>query len=398
MTSSTHRAPPAQAGDSPFDRAMTGRRPGKFGLGDPAVLGAGVLAAGVLVAGAAAVGIRTASPGRQGEPPAEEAELSRTASVMGTTLSMRLRARDRASALAASEAALRAIERVEARLSTWRETSELSRLNETPPGVPVVLSAALSGDLHAARRWWRETGGAFDPALGALVHAWGIREGGRIPGERERGAARLACGMDGLGLEGNVATRLREGVQLEEGGFGKGRGLDAAREALESSAVKEAILDLGGQVLLVGARGEVSIGVAHPRRRGEIVGTIRIPSGSLATTGDSERGFTIDGRRFSHVLDPRRGRPCAARGSVTVWAPDATAADCLSTALYVMGPDEALRWTERHPGIEVLVLGLGEDGRILPRASRGLRERLSMHAGEGIALSPRPSKAPIEKP
>jgi FAD:protein FMN transferase len=109
--------------------------------------------------------------------------------------------------------------------------------------------------------------------------------------------------------------------------------------------------------------------------------TVRIPSGCLATTANSERRIRIGGRDLGHILDPRTGRPAADFGSITVWAQEAFAADCLSTGLFVMGPDDALRWAEQHPGIEVLVLASPEDSvgkpTITARASSGLRHRVT---------------------
>ena len=97
--------------------------------------------------------------------------------------------------------------------------------------------------------------------------------------------------------------------------------------------------------------------------------------GSLATSGNSERGIVVDGEHLGHLLDPRTGRPAPDFGSITVWAPEALTADCLSTALYVAGPDAALAWVADRPGIEVIVIErAGDPPRV--RASEGLRGRL----------------------
>ena len=90
--------------------------------------------------------------------------------------------------------------------------------------------------------------------------------------------------------------------------------------------------------------------LADPRDRQRAVARIEIPSGSVATSGNSERGVVVDGRRIGHLLDPRTGRPAPDFGSLTVWAPTALEADCLATGLYVLGPEAALAWAERHPG------------------------------------------------
>lgn len=298
--------------------------------------------------------------------------LERRLVLMGTEASVGVTAESRASALAGAEAAVRALERAEERLSTWTESSELAGLNRAPVGEPVELSPRLAGELAAAVACGRATGGAFDPAVGSLVHAWGLRQGGRLPDAEELHAARRAAGAEGLvvaedaGGEGNgaTATRRTPGLRVEEGGFGKGAALDAARAALaETPGVVSAVLDLGGQVAVyapepASARppAGLEVAVAHPDRRDLPVAVVRLASGSVATSGNGERGLTVDGERLSHVLDPRTGRPAPDFGSLTVVAPTALEADCLSTGLYVLGPEAAVAWAEERPGVEVLAL------------------------------------------
>lgn len=298
--------------------------------------------------------------------------------LMGTSLEIVVEAADRAAGLAASERAVEALEDAEARLSTWRNDSELARLNEAPAGEPLSLSPALFSDLATARRCWQETGGGFDPGVGGLVRVWGLRAGGRLPSEHERRAA--AGSIADLRLEPNgSAIRERPELILEEGAFGKGAGLGYALAALSRSGVSRASLDLGGQVAVLG-RGW-TIPVADPRRRDHPVVALSIDGGSVSTSGNGERGMQVNGRRLGHILDPRTGEPAADFGSLTVWTADPLRADCLSTGLYVLGPGRALRWAAAHPGVEVLVLS-PEGGRLQALASPGLKGKLKTLAPE----------------
>ncbi len=120
-----------------------------------------------------------------------------------------------------------------------------------------------------------------------------------------------------------------------------------------------------------------TVDIADPRRRDRPVIAARLDRGSLSTSGNSERAVVVDGRRYGHLLDPRTGRPAPDFGSVTAWAADPLVADCLSTGLFVMGPERALAWAAAHPEIEVLIL-VPENGRLVARASRGLRGRLAV--------------------
>jgi thiamine biosynthesis lipoprotein len=317
--------------------------------------------------------------------------VERRLGLMGTTLSLTVEAPDRATALAASERAVAALEAAEARLSTWREDGELARLNRAPVGTPFVLSPILAAELRSARECWEETGGAFDATVGPLVAAWGLREGGRLPSAAELRQALDATGMEGLALQGDTAVRLRPGVTLEEGGFGKGAGLKAALAALAGNAgsagsatrgVIAATLDLGGQLAVFGP-GRRELAVADPERRDRPVVALAIDRGSVATSCNSERGIRVDGRRYGHLLDPRTGRPAPDFGSLTVWTDDPLTADCLSK-LYVLGPERAVAWAATHPGVEVLaLLPAGKGVRAL--ASRGLAGRL-VALREGVTI------------
>jgi thiamine biosynthesis lipoprotein len=295
--------------------------------------------------------------------------IERRVMLMGTALDVEVEAANRPAALEASERAVEALEAAEARLSTWRDDTELARLNRTPVGQPMSLSPALARELQAARRCWEETGGAFDPGVGALVRAWGLRTGGRIPDASE---LRAAQGVSGLRLREGTAVREKD-LLLEEGGWGKGAGLVDALDALKRNGVARASLDLGGQVAVLGGGWEVP--VADPRRRDHSVMVLKVDGGSVSTSGNSEHGFEIAGKRYGHILDPRTGSPAPDFGSLTVWTADPLRADCLSTGLYVLGPERALAWAAEHSGVEVLVLRTDGD-RLRALASPGLRGKL----------------------
>jgi len=295
---------------------------------------------------------------------------------MGTSLDIAVEAVDRATALAASERAVAALEAAEARLSTWRDDTELARLNRAPVGEPVALSPELAAELATIRHWWEETGGAFDPGVGPLVRAWGLRTGGRSPSDDELRAAVAAGGLQGLRLDGRTAVRERADLMLEEGGWGKGAGLADALAALEKiPGVERAILDLGGQVAVFSHGGAPwRVPVADPRRRDREVVALTIDRGSVATSGNSERGIVVAGRHLGHILDPRTGRPAPDFGSMTVWTADPLTADCLSK-LYVIGPEKALAWAKVHPGVEVVALRV-RDGKLEALATPGLEGKI----------------------
>jgi thiamine biosynthesis lipoprotein len=322
------------------------------------------LAAALLMGLAAVSG---ALAGRSVAAPAP-ASVERELYLMGTRASVAVTADSHDHAMAGAERAVRALESAEARLSTWRPESELSRLTKAPAGAPVRLSPALHRELAAAFRCADETDGAFDPAIGALVDAWGLRGSGRVPGAAEIAATLADVDPAGMTLDGALAVRHRGGLRLEEGGWGKGAGLDAAMASLTASpGVRGSWIDLGGQAAVLGdAPWEPTL--ADPDDRSRAVVRLTLAGGSLSTSGNSEHGLVVDGRRIGHLLDPRSGRPAADFGALAVWAPQALRADCLSTGLYVLGPERALAFAAAHPEVQVLVL---------ERTTRGLRARAS---------------------
>ena len=135
--------------------------------------------------------------------PSAAPTVERRVMLMGTSLEIAVEAADRAAGLAASERAVAALEAAEARLSTWRDDTELARLNRAPVGEPAALSPALARDLAAARRCWQETEGAFDPGVGALVRAWGLRTGGAASGAERSGGRRTASPGSGWSRRGS---------------------------------------------------------------------------------------------------------------------------------------------------------------------------------------------------
>jgi thiamine biosynthesis lipoprotein len=312
-------------------------------------------------------------------------KVQRQAYLMGTRATLAARVANRVEGLRTLERMLRGLEEVEAELSTWREDSWLSEINRQPIGTPRPAPDALCGLLAEVGTWRRATGGAFDPAVGSLVAAWGLREGGRFPSPAELARARGNAGFDHLEVQLSPCrvTRLRD-VILDAGAYGKGAALDRVAEAEIEHGSASWMIDLGGQVAVGGRSGEPwPVGLAHPTQRGTVALDLRLRAGSLATSGGSVRDLEVEGRVIGHILDPRTGRPVSKDESVTVWHPRALVADVLSTALYAMGVDEGLAWAEARR-IAACFLVSGSAGSLaVARATPAFRERfLDVRAGE----------------
>ncbi|HUF51487.1 MAG TPA: FAD:protein FMN transferase [Longimicrobiales bacterium] len=284
--------------------------------------------------------------------------VERTTYQMGTLLRVRVEAADRACGLAAIDMVLVEVTRLERVLSSWTTASEIGAVNAASPGATVMVTRELAGLLAEAGVWVEGTGGAFDPAVGALVDVWALRGAGRLPTATELAAARAATGWRHLRLDraGRTVTRGPAGWWLDTGAFGKGVALRAAASVLRSHGVRRAVVDFGGQLLVLG---EAEVSVSHPAQRDVVVARVSAREASVATSSASERFVEAAGRRMGHVVDPRTGEPVAAWGSVTVLSGDALEADALATALFVMGRAAALAWAAAR---EVGVLVLWQDG------------------------------------
>ncbi len=293
--------------------------------------------------------------------PADSGLVEREAFLMGTRLRATVVAQDAQQGFVAIEAAFREVERLEALLSSWREDSELSRLNTAEVGKPFYPSRELFDLLLEVRAWSERSEGAFDVAVGSLIDAWDLQGSGRRPTESEVTAALMLTAPDVFRLDerdGSV-VRARSGSWITSGGFGKGAALRAAALELSKAGIDDALLDFGGQVLAIGSPptgAGWAIGVAHPAHRDEQVVGLRVRSRSVATSAASERFVEIAGERFGHVLDPRTGHPVQAWGSVTVVAEDPLVADVVATALFVIGPKHGAAWAESLEDTGVLFL------------------------------------------
>ena len=274
----------------------------------------------------------------------------RQAYVMGTRATLTTLATDRAQGLATLERMLGEIEAVEAELSTWRHDSLLSAINRQPLDVPRPAPRHLCGLLADLAFWAQATGGAFDPAIGSLVAAWGLRVGGRWPSAEEIAQARNSSGLEHLLVE-DAPCRVtrRHAVTLDAGAFGKGAAIDRVAEREHAHQTPAWMIDLGGQVAVgSSARRGWPVALAHPEHRDQPALELRLASGSLATSGGSMRDHLVGGRRIGHIIDPRTGQTLSRAESATVWHERALVADILSTALYVMGVEEGLAWAEAH--------------------------------------------------
>ena len=315
-----------------------------------------------------------------------QASIERHVFAMGTKLSVEVHAGTRAAALLASEQALRAAEAVERRLSVWRADSDVAQINAARVGTAVRVDTATVEDLRWAFAFAARTALAFDPTVGPLVEAYGLREGGRWPDERVLRAAREATGVARFRLGDASVERCCERAALDCDAFGKGVALDHAAAAARAAGATEVLLDFGGQIVLDGGT-ERWVPIAHPVDRERIVAEVLLaPGWSASTSGNGERRQVADGRRVPHLIDPRSALPAADFGAVTVLARGAALADAASTACFVLGP-AALERACADLGVEAIAVEC-HDANVQLRTTTGLVRRVRAAAGGSVSFFP----------
>lgn len=191
---------------------------------------------------------------------------------------------------------------------------------------------------------FNKSGGCFDISVGPLLELWGFTSGAhRLPRVEEIQATLGAVGMTKIALADN-GIALLPGMKLDWGGIAKGRAVDLASRALMGMGIRDGFINAGGDLFCWGknpARSDWRIGLKHPRRTG-FLGVIVATNTAVATSGDYQKYFERDGRRYHHIFDPKTGYPAGGKKSVTVIGPEAALCDALSTALFVSPSPEAI--------------------------------------------------------
>jgi thiamine biosynthesis lipoprotein len=263
----------------------------------------------------------------------------------------------------AAAAAEQELARIDALLSNYRPDSALEIFNASVGTEPIELPAELVALLELAQRVHKASGGCFDPTVRPLVRAWGFDgESPAVPAPEAIDAARAAVGLDKLELtDATHARKTVAGLELDMSSIGQGYTAGRLAELIERSGSTAYLAEIGGEIVARGLKPEGSawrIGIENPVRGTGAGPALRMPPGArsaVITSGSYRRYLDADGRRFSHIIDPRSGWPVEhLLLSVTVVGEDAATAAAWGTALLCLGPVDALDTAERE-GIAALL-------------------------------------------
>lgn len=276
------------------------------------------------------------------------------------------------------EAAFEQLERVDGMMSDYKTESELSRVNRGAYGQAVEVSEGLFEVLQRSIAFSRESEGAFDITVGPLVDMFREAEReGIVPSEAEIAKVRERVGFEKLKLDVGARTVefAFEGMRLDLGGIAKGYGIDRAVEAMRESGAIGGMVDVGGDIRVFGSppagRERWFVGLQDPAsaEEGGIGGAclfyLALLDGAVVTSGDYQRFFLIDGKKYSHIIDTKAIGGGDELSSVTVIAEEAMEADGLATAVSAMGAKRGLELIEGRAGVEAILVSSGPEFRVI---------------------------------
>lgn len=299
---------------------------------------------------------------------------------MGTDTRIVLYAQDERAAGAAARAAFDRVEALNGVLSDYQPTSELMQVSARAGSGPVVISDDLFRVLAAAQDIAIRSDGAFDVTCGPLTRVWRrARHLSELPAAARIEEARALTGYRAMELDprARTVTLAKPGMSLDVGGIAKGYAAEEALNVLAARGIPRALVALGG---------DIAVGDPPPDREGWLVdvatldgappapasvpvGPVLLRNAAISTAGDAEQWMTVDGVRYSHILDPRTGRPMTTRSSTTVIARHGLDADGLDTTAALLGIDRGLALIEAAPGAAVFIARIEADGHVLARTS-----------------------------
>ncbi|MDR8522861.1 MULTISPECIES: FAD:protein FMN transferase [Shewanella] len=262
-----------------------------------------------------------------------------------------------------------ALEQVNDQMSTYRPNSELSKFNQMTRNEKVEVSADTAKVIAEGLALYKTTDGALDITLGPLVNLWGFGPDKRptqVPTQQEIDTARLRTGIESIVLEGNKLSKLNPDIYVDLSSIAKGFGVDKIAALLDKYQPMGYLVEIGGEISLRGTKADGSlwrIAIEKPDNSGNGIQQVISPKNmAMATSGDYRNYYEEDGKRFSHLIDPRTGYPINHRlASVTVLHKESMIADGYATAMMVLGTQASLELANREH-LAIMLIEKQDDG------------------------------------
>lgn len=261
--------------------------------------------------------------------------------------------------------AFKRVREIENKMSRLLDGSEVDLINQNAGHQAVPISADTYFVIDSALDYAEKTDGTFNPVIGNLIELWAIgTEDAKVPTQEEMDLFLPYLDYHQLVLTENpyTAKLTSDKIKLDLGAIAKGYAGDEMKRILLEKGITSALLNLGGNVVVVGNKPDDTpwtIGIQNPLEdeRGEVAGIVKATNTSVVTSGNYERFFEEDNIRYHHIIDPATGYP-AEKGiiSSTIITPSSTQADALSTAVYILGKEKGLSLIESLSGVEAILI------------------------------------------
>lgn len=279
--------------------------------------------------------------------------------IMGTLVRAEVWHGDDAVARRGVEAVMAEMRRIDRLMSAYRPDSALSRINANAARGPVAVSGELLVLIHRAQAVSQLSNGAFDITFASVGHLYSYRDRVR-PDHDTITRALPAIDYHHVLIDQAAGTIqfARPGVTIDLGGIAKGHAVDRALAVLREHGIKHALVSAGGDTGILGKRLDRPwmVAIRDPRNRDAVIALLPLADEALSTSGDYERYFEQDGKRYHHILNPSTGKSAGEVRSVSVIGPDAATTDALSTSVFVLGVDKGMALVDRLRGIEAVIV------------------------------------------
>jgi len=293
--------------------------------------------------------------------------------IMGTAVRVELWHEDSAQGRLAIGVVMDDMRRIDAEMSTFKDDSEISRINAHAAEGPVQVSAELASLIARALEFSETTHGAFDITYASVGYLYDYRKHVKPDdATRERAVEAVDYRNVTVDLAANTVSFAKKGVRIDLGGIAKGYAVEHGAQLLRERGIEHAIVTAGGDSRIIGDRfgRPWMVGIRDPRSKEGVVTRIPLEDEAISTSGDYERFFEEDGVRYHHILNPKTGKSADLVRSVTIIGPDGTSTDALTKGVFIVGWEKGIELIESLPGFETVIIDA--DGGL--HYSKGLRQ------------------------
>jgi len=339
---------------------------------------------GLCVGGLALLTIGAQLSAGEPDPRTGDHIIERSRTAMGTYIHITIWGNDDEKAVAAIDEAFGEFERIDKLMTTWTDTSEVSRINlAAGSGKAVEVSPELISVLERASEDSKMSNGAFDITVGSFSGVWKFDEDndGSVPAPELVAARKKLVNWKDLVLDPakHTARLKKKGQKITLGGIAKGYSVDKAVAILRAHGFVDFIVQAGGDMYCAGRRGDRRwrVGIRDPRGpRDSYFALAEVEDRTFSTSGDYERFVIKDGKRYHHIIDPATGYPASGVRSVTIMAKDGITAEGLSKIVFIWGAERGMKLIESLPDVDAVVV----DAQNHVTVSKGLKDKLTIVA------------------